>query len=342
MLSSGFHHPETLGLRNPPIPPDLVQRMDAPRPAPTPAEAAAALPWWRIGRLSLGFVLDLIALRPPGGDVVDPLILTVVLEANIAAVNQDPELQRRYARADDPPPDELRRPVSVSAVAASLRLPYETVRRRVAKLAGLGACVVTPEGVMIPAAVVNNAAYLIFAGIRYERLKQFYFDLKALGALQNLPAPAEGPPFDAPPARIAARVISEYFLRVVDSIMLGIGDPVAGLLLLEMARANGEHAAPEERLRDGPIPDDLRRPIRPHALARRVGMPAETVRRHLAKLDETGFCRRVPGGLLAALEQLGERTADGYGLATNLVNVQRMFVKLATLGVVAYWEQEAS
>jgi DNA-binding Lrp family transcriptional regulator len=270
------------------------------------------------------------------------LILTMVLEANIALVNQDPVLQRRYARADDPPPDELRRPVSVSAVAASLRLPYETVRRRVVKLAALGACVVTREGVMIPAAVVNNAAYLMIAAVRYERLKRFYFDLRALGALRNLPSPGEEAPFEGPPVRIANRVISEYFLRVVDSIMLGIGDPVAGLLLLEMARANGEHVAAEERLREGPLPDDLRRPIRPHALARRVGLPAETVRRHLARLDETGFCRKVPGGLLAALEQLGERNAEGYGLAANLVNVQRMFVKLAALGVVAYWEQEAS
>jgi DeoR/GlpR family transcriptional regulator of sugar metabolism len=38
------------------------------------------------------------------------------------------------------PPDEVRRPISVLAVANSLGLPYETVRRYVTKLIRLGRC----------------------------------------------------------------------------------------------------------------------------------------------------------------------------------------------------------
>jgi DNA-binding Lrp family transcriptional regulator len=316
--------------------------MDAPRPAqvsPTPA----TLPWWRIGRASLGFLLDLIALgRAGGADIVDPLIITLVLNVNVSAISQDPELQRRYAGVDDIPPDELRRPISISATAASLRLPYETVRRRIARLAERGVCEVSREGVMIPSAAVNNPSYMWLAAARYERLKRFYDDLKALGAIGDLPAPTDPTPFEGPPVRLANRVISEYFLRFSDAVMRGLGDPVSGLLLLEMARANAEHLTPAEMAHDGPIPDALRRPVRAHALARRAGLPSETVRRHLAKLETDGFFRRVEGGLLADLEQVAVRTAAGGGLAENLTNVNRLFGKLASLGVVAFWEAEAS
>jgi DNA-binding Lrp family transcriptional regulator len=317
--------------------------MDAPRPAALAQPQAATLPWWRIGRASLTFLLDLIAMgRAGGADIVDPLIITLVLDVNVSAISQDPELQRRYACVGDIPPDDLRRPISISATAASLRLPYETVRRRIAKLAKRGLCEVTREGVMIPSAAVNSAAYLWLATARYERLKRFYLDLKALGAIGALPPPTDPTPFPAEPVRLANRVISEYFLRFSDAIMRGLGDPVSGLLLLEMTRANSEHLSAAQKAYDGAIPDELRRPIRAHALARRAGLPSETVRRHLAKLEAEGFCRRAEGGLLADLEQVAARTAEGGGLAENLTNVNRMFGKLASLGVVAFWEAEAS
>jgi DNA-binding Lrp family transcriptional regulator len=316
--------------------------MEAPRPAQA-LPNAATLPWWRIGRASLTFLLDLIAMgRAGGADIVDPLIMTLVLDVNVSAISQDPALQRRYAGIADIPPDELRRPISISATAASLRLPYETVRRRIARLAERGVCEVTRDGVMVPSAAVNNAAYLWLATARYERLKRFYGDLKALGAIGALPPPMDPTPFQAAPVRLANRVVSEYFLRFSDAIMRGLGDPVSGLLLLEMARANAEHLTAAEMAHDGPIPDELRRPVRPHALARRAGLPSETVRRHLAKLETDAFFRKVDGGLLADLEQVAARTATGGGLAENLTNVNRMFGKLASLGVVAFWEAEAS
>lgn len=316
--------------------------MDAPRPAPALPAPAAALPWWRIGRASLGFTLDLIAMgRAGGADILDPLILTLVLDVNVSGISQDPELQRRYAGIGDAPPDDIRRPVSISAVAASLRLPYETVRRRILRLAERDLCEITRDGVMVPSGAVNSPAYLWLATARYERLKRFYLDIKALGALGPLPAPADPRPLPAAPVRLANRVISEYFLRFIDSVMRGLGDPLTGFLMLEVARANAEHLGPAEMARDGPIPDELRRPVRAHALARRVGLPSETVRRHLAKLDELGFCRKVDGGILAAIEQMDDRIEDG-GLAENLINVNRLFGRLANLGVVAFWEAEAS
>src|SRR5262245_42066104 len=89
---------------------------------------------WRALRLSLIFVLDLIEIGRGGGEAVDPLILGVISQASITPVTLDPRLELAYATVERPPPDDIRRPVSVSAVARSLRLPFETVRRRVALL----------------------------------------------------------------------------------------------------------------------------------------------------------------------------------------------------------------
>jgi DNA-binding MarR family transcriptional regulator len=121
-----------------------------------------------------------------------------------------------------------------------------------------------------------------------------------------------------------------------------VGDPLSGLILLEMGRANAEHLDAIDRQVEGPIPDERRTPISALELARRCGFPAETVRRHVQKLEEGGFCRRVRGGRLAAVERFRQRTAEGAGLAENLSNLLRLFQKCAVLGVLAHWEAEAA
>src|SRR6185295_13738301 len=88
----------------------------------------------RAMRLWLLFLLDIIEIARGPGQGYDPLILGVVSSASVATVNQDIRLQLAYATVDRPPPDALRRPVSINAIARSLGLPYETVRRRVVTL----------------------------------------------------------------------------------------------------------------------------------------------------------------------------------------------------------------
>jgi Mn-dependent DtxR family transcriptional regulator len=317
-----------------------MRASDDASPGLTP-EAMEAVPWWRIGRASLGFILDMIAIGRGDGSLVDPLILATVIDANLAVIAKDPELQLRYSALDAPPPDEVRRPVSISAVAGSIRLPYETVRRRIAKLAEQGACKITPRGVVVPTATLNTPAYAEQAIARYERLKRFYFELKGLGALSAMAWPNDPPAIEAPPVRAVNRLMSEYFLRVVDSIMRNIADPLTGLILMEMARANTEHLTREERDVEAPVDDEVRRPIRTHTLATRLGLPSETVRRHVARLEKLGFVRKAGAGRLAALEKLGQGPTGANALAENLMNVHRLFTRLANHGVLAYWDAEA-
>jgi len=289
----------------------------------------------------MAFLLDVFGTSRGPGDVIDPLILAAVFEANLAPINQDLALSRRYATLDAPPPEDLRRPVSVNAVAASLRLPYETVRRRVARLAESGALVMTRGGVHVPSESINNPFLLAMATARYLRAKAFYFEMKGLAALDGLnPAPPDAPVHEAPPIRAANRVVAEYVLRVADAVIRRIGDPLSGLILMEMASANARRLDPIDLLVEGPLPDERRAPISVLELSRRCGLPAETVRRHVKKLEAAGFSRKVKGGQLAALEQLGRNQDGAHGLSDNLQNVQRLFARCAALGVVAYWEAE--
>jgi len=291
------------------------------------------------------YIADSIALgRDGAADILEPLISWTITDANVAVVNQDPELSRRYATLDSPPPpDELRRPVSVNALAASLRLPYETVRRRVAAMTAAGICVSTPTGVYVPTSVLTRPSYDAMALGRYERLKRFYTELQALSALDGVNlAPANAPRYEQPPVRAANRAISKYILRVVDEMMIRWGEPLPSILLMELTRANAEVADPQLLATNAPLPDAVRVPITILELARRVGLPAETVRRRVTKLEAAGYCRRDRGGFLAALEQLGRGAGNRHSLADMHLDVQRLMARCAAMGVVGYWEAEGA
>jgi len=298
---------------------------------------------WRIARASIGLILDVIEISRGPGHVVDPLIISTVVEGNLALFNRDPELQRRYAAIDRPPPDELRRPVSISAVAASLHLPYETVRRRINQLAGAGALRLTPKGAVVPTAALSTPEYLAGAVSRYERVRQFYFELKDLGVLEALklrnsePAP---PCLDKPPVRLVNRLIGEYMMRLYEVMLRRVGDPVSGLLALEMGRANAERLDATARRTEAPMPDEVRSPVSTASLAKRLRLPPETVRRHLLRLQRLGFCRRAGGGWLAELAHL-DRSDEVAPIARNLMNVARLVSRLHGYGVAAFWEAEA-
>jgi DNA-binding transcriptional ArsR family regulator len=83
------------------------------------------------------------------GDLLHGLVYTAIWTANVKHVVNT-------ARASDQAvlPDELRRPVSILAIAHSLRLPYETVRRHAVALEKAGICHrVGRQGLVVPASV---------------------------------------------------------------------------------------------------------------------------------------------------------------------------------------------
>ena len=324
----------------------MVEMLRGKLPAPPPLSAHFLL-----ARASVDLFLDVADIVRDGGDLLDALFLAAVIEANVAPVNQDPVLQQKYGALDQPPPDELRRPVSINAVAASLGQPFETTRRRLNELARRGQCVIGPKGVVVPTARLMSEAYVRICVLRYERVRRLYHELKEAGGLADMaddvatPPPGAGWPEPgavpaSPPIRLVNRLLSEYYLRALELLGRRAGDPITGLILIGLGRMNLRHLTLEQRAVNGFLPDSDRRPVRRSELARALGLAPETVRRRLLSLEARGYCRSGPKGVVFSIEAAAQPEAQRL-LHDNNVNLMRMMNRLNRYGVLAFWDAEA-
>lgn len=290
------------------------------------------------------FLLDAVVFAAAGRDVMDNLILLAIVQANVAPIMADPELQLRYAAADSPPPNDLRRPISINAIAASLRLPFETVRRRVVHLAERGECEITARGIVVPDNKVVAPAHVAVLRTNYEAVGELYRRLRTNGCL---PAPAVLPPPPASaPLRAVARLSSDLVLRLIDRVIMATGSLTGGLTLLAVFDLNTRVLPDRERgdERPGPdgfVPDAMRRPASVRAVSERLGLPYEQTRRRLSTLAAERRCTRVDDGYMLTSADLAraEMMATYRGCFASL---QRMFSALAELGVLTEWERELS
>jgi len=103
-----------------------------------------------ISRLSMDYVISIYSaiLRGSGHDPVDALLLSVVAVANVAHLKTDKALSQAYADIDQPEPMSVKRPISRNAVALTMGLPYETVRRRAQRLIDGGSLVEVDGGLV--------------------------------------------------------------------------------------------------------------------------------------------------------------------------------------------------
>jgi hypothetical protein len=307
-----------------------------PVPPTAPHDAERSQLAWRVAPTSLVFFLDLVDIGRQR-DVVDALLFGAVVVANLEPLNRDPGLAHAYATLDAASPDELRRPVSINAVAQSLRLPFETARRRITRMAGTGALVVTPKGVYVPATIIGEPGFMATVFSRHERLRRFYDDLRGLGALPEPSAADPAHPGDDQPIRITNRAVAEYMMRVVDGLIAITGDPVSALLLMQMTRLNTEHLAETELPGWAADPLALGRPVRTGRLAQTLRFSAETTRRHAITLEGMGFCARREDGLLATADP-ASHPAIAQLADENLTSVQRLFARLRHLGALNAWD----
>jgi hypothetical protein len=299
------------------------------------------------GRLANGFILDLNKLGGDQRNLLDGILRTALLMANEGHMNRDPLLQRRYARIADSVPETARRPASVHGVATSLRVPYETARRRFGAMAKLGICRMTPQGVVITQWATDTPFFAMACQYEYERLKVLYGRLRAIGALDPPPPSPRATEEGDPPLRVVARLVAEWVLRFTEPISENIGDVITGLVLLDTVAANTEHlpdgdqGAAAEPIH-GFLADSERRPVSALELSRRLAVPAETLRRHMKRLLDRGLCvRAARGGYIVPVEALA-RPFFIQAIVDNQANVTRLFAGLAEFGVIARWERELS
>jgi DeoR/GlpR family transcriptional regulator of sugar metabolism len=294
-------------------------------------------------RLAMAYLLDAIAVFRGEEHLLDALLISAISQANVAPITRQADLQVAYAAPEAPPPDDMRRPVSINALATSLGLPFETVRRRVRGLLAREVCLSADGGVIVPTSVVTSPDYYrsTFAG--YERLRALYYVLRDLELLKELPPPTVELDAGVTPLRTVARVANDYALRVIDTTMRAMGDLLTGLILMEVLRCNTEHLPRDERGGEGFgaddfVADELRRPVSITGVAARLGLPIETVRRHAAELFDRGLCVRVKGGLLVPSPALARPAMVAFS-SENFVNLHRMFAGLSQLGVLAAWDR---
>lgn len=288
--------------------------------------------------LSLAFIVDAANISRAGGDLLEPLVFAAIVQANLAGLRHDPELQRLYGASSEALPDAARRPISVHAVAQSLRLPYETVRRRVRRLIDQGLCVAAPApsptraGVYVPRSAITSARHAAIQVARMGRLMRLHNDL----VRTNFLSPAEALPFPLPEtlARTVNTALSQYLLRTSDRMVELVGDVMNGFVLLGLAAANTEGllAATESRWPRGLAAET--RPCGGLALAGRLGMAGETVRRRLRALGEAGFVRRVRGGWIATAPA-AERVRIARLATDNQADLRRLFARLRELAAAA-------
>jgi len=308
-------------------------------PASLPDAGARLALAWRLARPTMNFILAVEEVSRAREDIVDGLLLAAIQSANVATISGDPELQVAYATMADAPPDELRRPVSVNAIAQSLRMPFETARRRVQRMVRRGLLDVTSKGVRVSRATLGASPLVDNAMRRHERLQAFYLEVRALGLVAQQPAAHAG--WEAPPLRLTNRLIWEYLLRVTDGLGALVGDTTNGLIMLSMIRDNIGELPPGQLAAWTTDPTAVARPVRNRVLAQRLNLSSETLRRYVIALERQGFCRRGPQGLVAVIPPANRETLDRV-VTDNLTNLQRLLSRLRQFGVLAKWDAAAA
>jgi hypothetical protein len=113
-------------------------------------------------------------------DLIDLFIWTTVVTGNVGTVRAD-----EFAGYDQAPPDDRRRPIGVAQVASSLDMPYETVRRRMVKLAKLEFCErVTHDGYIVSEAVIMRPELQSILQKRNVALQRFLRELGQVGIIE--------------------------------------------------------------------------------------------------------------------------------------------------------------
>lgn len=121
--------------------------------------------------------------RPVYGTSLAAMVLNTIVAANVRAITYDPVLATQYGGMDAIPPDHLRRPITVSALARTLALPHSTVAREVRRLKDAGLARIVTDGVIVDrnALAINslsdsNRAATIRALQLVQRLRNGGFD----------------------------------------------------------------------------------------------------------------------------------------------------------------------
>lgn len=254
---------------------------------------------WLCVRLQLAYIAitrDLL-----DGDLVSSLLLPAILDANVGHLDADPDISRRHQPLDAAYPDDLRRPANALSIAHFLDIPRETARARLAGLVASGVLHRTAAGYVLPNATLVSEWFLPAVPRYLDALNDF---VRGLGLIRAFGLKADSclahPVW--PVAWAAMRLSTAHVLRdtaYTRELTSGMSLTACHIVLTVCQSVGGQlRLSPQMPARGGALAalGATFGPVRGSVVAARLGLPEETVRRHLKQLVASGYLCRGPGG----------------------------------------------
>lgn len=254
-----------------------------------------------------------------GPDLEAAIIFLAILEANGRHIVRQPGFAAELADERVGPPGEAPRPISRQAVAESLGIPRETVRRKVSDLIDRGYLVKTSGGVITTRAVIGSEQFLAARQLIATHIRQLVLDLRQYA---GMPVPGEPPAPDlaedvggsgdlqgwlveAGELRVANALAIEFVVRYTREAAALFGNDYEGAItFLTILEINGHQNIRQPWfVRDFAdvrvsLPAEMARAVSRQAVAESLGSPRETVRRKISDLIQRGLLVEAPGGVI--------------------------------------------
>ena len=291
---------------------------------------------WLCVRMQLAYVE--ITRGLVDGDLVSSLLVPAILDANVGHLDADPDISRRHQALDAAYPDALRRPANALSIAQFLDLPRETARAKLAAMAASGVLQRMPAGYLLPTSTLISDRFLPAIPRFLDTLDEFVSGLGLIRAFGLKPGSRLTQPV-WPVAWAAMRLSTAHVLRetaytreltpgmnlTACYILLSVCQAVGGLLRL----------APQMPARGGALAvlGPTFRPVRGAGIAARLGLPEETVRRHLKDLVAVGYLCRGPGGYDVVIDPATAPVWRHFQKRAE-ANARQLIWRLTTTGVV--------
>ncbi|MDR3499564.1 MAG: hypothetical protein P4L72_10090 [Parvibaculum sp.] len=292
-------------------------------------------------RLTDAFVLRSVdAVRDAqNGEPIKILIWTAIWTANVRHLINSPA-SSEYGRLDSPPPDEMRKPISVLALSNSLNIPYETVRRHSAALVASGYCQrIDRQGLVVPAAMFSDPGMIDYARKMLAATMRFLGDLHRV-RFDFGPAMSKAPAMEdmVATARAGIRLHGELMVHEAERLGKAHGNYMTGLIYMIVLAANLDHVV---RAWDGEGStfeadlgsDELRRPVTVLSIADSLRMPYETVRRHVNRMVREGRLAKTGSQGVIVPAEVQRRFEDEESVRLNHARIQRFVADLQRAGL---------
>jgi DNA-binding transcriptional ArsR family regulator len=281
--------------------------------------------------LSMNYFLDTTdrVSRWLGRDVVDSMVFLAILGENFGD-------QASRLTGDFRTLSEDRKPVSITALARILDMPYETVRRHAIALQAAGFCRKQKGGYLAKTHMADRLNLDDLLSGMTGATRQLLDNLAQVGA----PLPSTCQPERLEPVGCSAPMAIRYYVEGMAGLCRTLNmDVVRAVILLTIVRRN--HLAFENGLRTGTaldaqaqwFTDPMRQSVSTYCVAKTLRLPYETVRRHCRALRDQGLVECDEKGQLLVTGRLLETQKGQAAAGSAWASVRSFMEALARVGV---------